>query len=74
MLLPRELDMIAAGRNMPLPVPKPNFPKVEVTRHAGKANAELATSVTNAPVTAKSRRQLVQQKPAAFGSGISSYR
>jgi membrane-bound lytic murein transglycosylase A len=73
MLLPRELDMIAAGKNMPLPLPKPNFPKAEVTRHAGKANAELATSVTHAPVMTKSRRQLVQQKPAVSRSGISSY-
>jgi membrane-bound lytic murein transglycosylase A len=73
MLLPRELDMIAAGKNMPLPLPKPNFPKAEGTRQAGKANAELGTSVTHSPVMAKSRRQLVQQKPAVFRSGISSY-
>jgi membrane-bound lytic murein transglycosylase A len=30
MLLPRELDMIEAGKHMPLPVPKPNIPEVEV--------------------------------------------
>jgi hypothetical protein len=28
MLLPRELDMIAAGKHMPLPVPKPNVPEL----------------------------------------------
>jgi membrane-bound lytic murein transglycosylase A len=33
MLLPRELDMIAAGRHMPLPVPKPKFLELEVHRH-----------------------------------------
>jgi membrane-bound lytic murein transglycosylase A len=28
MLLPRELDMVAAGKHMPLPVPKPNVPEL----------------------------------------------
>src|SRR5262249_55115493 len=28
MLLPRELDMIAAGKHMPLPVPNPNVPEL----------------------------------------------
>jgi hypothetical protein len=28
MLLPRELDMFAAGRHMPLPLPKPKFSEV----------------------------------------------
>ena len=33
MLLPRELDMIAAGKHMPLPVPKPNVAElVEVSK------------------------------------------
>jgi peptidoglycan lytic transglycosylase A len=35
MLLPRELDLIAAGREMPLPVPKPQIPEVEVKLEAG---------------------------------------
>src|SRR5947209_14397574 len=30
MLLPRELDMIAAGNHMPLPLPQPKFAEVEV--------------------------------------------
>jgi hypothetical protein len=33
MLLPRELDMIDAGRHMPLPVPKPKIPELEVHKH-----------------------------------------
>src|SRR2546430_877997 len=36
MLLPRELDMIEAGKHMPLPVPKPNIPEVEVKQSKGK--------------------------------------
>jgi len=28
MLLPRELDMVAAGKHMPLPLPKPSFAEV----------------------------------------------
>ena len=39
MLLPRELDMIAAGRHMPLPVPKPKAPEIEVKNHNGKADS-----------------------------------
>jgi membrane-bound lytic murein transglycosylase A len=30
MLLPRELDMIAAARHVPLPMPKPKIPEIEV--------------------------------------------
>jgi peptidoglycan lytic transglycosylase A len=30
MLVPRELDMVEAGRHMPLPAPKPKIPAVEV--------------------------------------------
>jgi membrane-bound lytic murein transglycosylase A len=37
MLLPRDLDMAAAGRQMPLPLPKPNIPEVEAGKHGGKA-------------------------------------
>ena len=41
MLLPRELDMIAAGRDMPLPVPKPKILEIEVkkTNDNDKANS-----------------------------------
>jgi len=44
MLLPRELDMIEAGRHMPLPVPKPKIPEPE----AAKADVKPATGKTEA--------------------------
>src|SRR5262249_36230974 len=37
MLVPRELDLVAAGRQMPLPVPKPKIPEVDTTDGKGKA-------------------------------------
>jgi membrane-bound lytic murein transglycosylase len=42
MLLPRELDMIAAGKNMPLPVPKPNIPESEVKKRNDKGKVVTA--------------------------------
>jgi len=39
MLLPRELDMIAAGRHMPLPQPKPQFTEVAAGKQNGKGHA-----------------------------------
>ena len=44
MLLPRQLDMIAAGKHMPLPLPKPQFAGVEVRKESGKSNADPAKS------------------------------
>jgi membrane-bound lytic murein transglycosylase A len=44
MLLPRDLDMIVAGKHMPLPVPKPKFAEIEVGKHSGKAKVNLAKS------------------------------
>ena len=44
MLLPRELDMIAAGRHMPLPVPKPKAPEIEVKNHNGNADSRRAAA------------------------------
>jgi membrane-bound lytic murein transglycosylase A len=44
MLIPRELDMIAAGKQMPLPLPKPKFAEVEVRKHNGKGEADWAKS------------------------------
>jgi membrane-bound lytic murein transglycosylase A len=42
MLLPRELDMVAAGKEMPLPVPKPKIAAIEVAKQDGKGKAEPA--------------------------------
>jgi len=36
MLLPRELDMVAAGKHMPLPVPKPKIPEDDVKKDETK--------------------------------------
>jgi membrane-bound lytic murein transglycosylase A len=62
MLLPSELDMVAAGKHMPLPVPKPKIPQVEVKKDDGKAKPDAAKSEANkgeveAPAAKKSRRQ-----------------
>jgi membrane-bound lytic murein transglycosylase A len=45
MLLPRELDMIAAGRHMPLPVPKPKIADLEVKKQDGKDSAKPASEI-----------------------------
>src|SRR5947209_6796237 len=42
MLLPRELDMIEAGKHMPLPGAKPNIPEAEVKKEEGKAKQQAA--------------------------------
>jgi membrane-bound lytic murein transglycosylase A len=52
MLLPRELDMIAAGRRMPLPAPKPVFAEAQVSRNAA-GKPQLAARETAKPGIAK---------------------
>src|SRR5262245_15328242 len=42
MLLPRELDLIAAGRQMPLPAPKPKIAEIEVAKQDGKGKTVAA--------------------------------
>jgi membrane-bound lytic murein transglycosylase A len=44
MLLPHELDMVAAGRQMPLPTPKPKIPGAEVRKPDGKGKADPANA------------------------------
>ena len=44
MLLPRELDMIAAGRHMPLPAPKPKTDGSDVKKADTKASTDLTTT------------------------------
>ena len=41
MLLPRELDIVAASSEMPLPVPKPKIPALELMKEDGKGEVEL---------------------------------
>ena len=50
MLVPRELDMIAAGRHMPLP--KPKVAEVLVSKHNMKGNADTAKSQLDPRVSA----------------------
>src|SRR5260370_1112581 len=42
MVLPRELDMIAAGAQMPLPVPRPKI--IEAKKEDAKSRTDLATT------------------------------
>jgi membrane-bound lytic murein transglycosylase A len=46
MLLPRDLDMVAAGKQMPLPVPKPKSAAIDVAKQDGKGKADSAGSGT----------------------------
>jgi membrane-bound lytic murein transglycosylase A len=41
MLLPRELDIAAAGHEAPLPLPKPKIAELEVGKESGKGKIEL---------------------------------
>ena len=56
MLLPRELDMIAAGKQMPLPVPKPNLPELAGVNQQEQGNVASADEDW--------RRQAWTRKPA----------
>ena len=66
MLLPRELDMIAAGKHMPLPVPKPNVAELVELNKQEQGKVDSADEDW--------RRQVWTRKPAprdcAIGSGI----
>jgi membrane-bound lytic murein transglycosylase A len=72
MLLPRELDMVAAGKLIPLPLPKPKFAEVEVRKHNGKEKVNhLAKSEVDARAAAKARGPTgtrVDSKPVAAPS------
>jgi membrane-bound lytic murein transglycosylase A len=64
MLLPRELDMIEAGKQMPLPVAKPTIPddepkKDEAKKNGGKSKQELGKSEDEAKAGKKPRRAAV---------------
>src|SRR5262245_48291044 len=59
MLLPRELDMVAAGTQMPLPAPKPKIAGVEAQEQDRKGKAESAP----AGETAGRRKPLPASNP-----------
>ena len=54
MLLPRELDMVEAGKRMPLPVPKPVIPEIEVKKEDAKVKATAGRAGTPASAQARS--------------------
>jgi membrane-bound lytic murein transglycosylase A len=63
MLLPRELDLIAAGKQMPLPVPKPKIAEIEVAKRddkgkAGSANAGAIAAGRQTPLPASKANDL----------------
>jgi membrane-bound lytic murein transglycosylase A len=85
MLLPRELDMVAAGNKMPLPVPKPKIAAVEVAKRDGKgkaapADARAATDGRSMPLPApkpklaalEAKKQNGKGKAEAVSSGGSA--
>lgn len=57
MLLPRELDMIEAGKHMPLPVAKPTIPEVEVKQEPSKSKHAAGKGETETRAR-KLRRQV----------------
>jgi len=67
MLVPRELDIVAAGRQVPLPIPKPNFADLEAPKDSGKDSATSKTE-TDARRTKTSRRQAVYARRRYYQS------
>src|SRR5262245_4646658 len=63
MLLPRELDMVAAGRDMPLPVPKPNVPELAAVSKQEPGKVDSADEP-------RSRTRNPPPRDCAMGSGV----
>ena len=59
MLLPSELDMVVAGMQMPVPVPKPKIPGTEPKKPDGKGNVN---SVSAGAIAAGGKKPLPAQK------------
>jgi membrane-bound lytic murein transglycosylase A len=57
MLVPRELDMFAAGRQMPLPMPKPTLLEADVKKQNGQPSAETHKPEVASRNTTRARRQ-----------------
>jgi membrane-bound lytic murein transglycosylase A len=60
MLLPRELDMVAAGKQMPLPIPKPGISQAEVKKENKQPEADARKRELASRNPARSRQ------PAAY--------
>jgi membrane-bound lytic murein transglycosylase A len=50
MLLPRELDLVEAGRHMPLPPPKPAIPEGAQAKNDAKNDAKALAQNTRPPI------------------------
>jgi membrane-bound lytic murein transglycosylase A len=64
MLLPRELDMVEAGKRMPLPVPKPVIPEAEVKKENAKVKATAGRGGDHLRTPASARKVYWQAGPA----------
>jgi hypothetical protein len=58
MLIPRELDLIEAGRHMPLPTPRPKAVEI-ATKHDSKSNVVVVNSDPQRRVATKPARPLI---------------
>jgi membrane-bound lytic murein transglycosylase A len=58
MLVPRELDLIEAGRHMPLPTPRPKTVEI-ATKHDGKGNVAMVNSDLQRRAATRSARPAV---------------
>ena len=65
MLLPRELDMIAAGKHMPLPMPKPKLSELVEVNKQEQGNVDPADEIGGAKSGPASR-----PRDCATGSGL----
>ena len=63
MLLPRELDLVEAGKHMPLPEPKPAVQQAVAKVDAGKA----ATGKPNVPAVAEEPVRHARRAPEPLG-------
>jgi membrane-bound lytic murein transglycosylase A len=57
MLVPRDLDMVEAGRHMPLPLAKPKLAAAEAKKDGGKDKDKTQTAKTEERPTRRIRRQ-----------------
>jgi membrane-bound lytic murein transglycosylase A len=71
MLVPRELDMIEAGRHMPLPAPKPKIPAVEVAT-VGKGKAVESKAPDKGKALDKPKTPAVEVATVGKGKALES--
>jgi membrane-bound lytic murein transglycosylase A len=65
MLLPRELDMVAAGRSMPMPKPKPPLAEVNIAKKNGEAPDKRQAGRTRLPDSPQAGAPVVHGTTAA---------